>query len=203
MQFTSLIMALLLLITICHLVSATLINRTLSTAILSSSPFSALPTKAPLIPHSYILSRAFPHLARARGSANVHNHCKIPVYVYVCDQSPSCTGTIRVPPGGKYTETYTSRLRNGRSIKISKAAGSRSVLQFEYTVDETRVWVDLSVVGGNPFVNDGMTLQAKGLFHHCKPPVHHARCRMVFSTETNGVVSSALLLFRFSDRVGC
>lgn len=195
-------MALLALIDVWHLVYATPINRTLSTAILSSIALPALPTKAPLIPHSYILSRVYSHTVRARGSANVYNHCKVPVYICVCDQSPSCTGTIRVPPGGKYTETYTSRLRNGRSIKISKVAGSRSVLQFEYTVDETRVWVDLSVVDGNPFVNDGMTLQAKGLFHHCQPPVHHARCHMVFSTETNGVVSSVLLLFRFYDGVG-
>ncbi|MCJ1292559.1 hypothetical protein MMC34_004110 [Xylographa carneopallida] len=101
---------------------------------------------------------AFASTAQA-SSAIVNNECAFPVYLWSVGDSSSEMVTIE-PYGTPYTEEYQTRSNGaGISIKISTVLESELVItQFEYTLNGTSLWYDVSNVNGFPFSDDGLAL---------------------------------------------
>jgi len=101
---------------------------------------------------------AFASTAQA-SSATVNNDCAFPVYLWSVGDSSTDMVTIE-PFGTPYTEEYHSRaLGGGISIKISTVINNEdTITQFEYTLNGTKLWYDVSNVNGFPFSADGLAL---------------------------------------------
>ncbi|MCJ1282608.1 hypothetical protein MMC26_001933 [Xylographa opegraphella] len=101
---------------------------------------------------------AFASNAQA-SSAIVNNECAYPVYLWSVGDSSSEMVTIE-PHGKPYKEEYQTRSEGGGiSIKISTALGNEdTITQFEYTLDGSQLWYDVSNVNGFPFSDDGLAL---------------------------------------------
>ena len=155
-------------------------------------------TAAPAVPDSgtRVLTDSDSIADDGTGQATVLNDCGFPVYLYACSQTPSeCTAeSTLAASGGNYAETFSASSTGGRSIKIGTTSGevNKPILQFEYTNSGSgEVFYDLSEANGNPFGPYGFALTSNNAAcfqQECPAP--DTECSFVFTTATNGQVSS-------------
>ncbi|KAI9691324.1 MAG: hypothetical protein M1820_009745 [Bogoriella megaspora] len=84
-------------------------------------------------------------------TAFVINSCAFPVYISSApNNGAAAAATVTIPPGGTFSEPYTSF---GSAIRIANSSSIASPLTFEYTPNRASnlVYYDLSNNAGNPF----------------------------------------------------
>lgn len=99
---------------------------------------------------------AFAAVAHGQGSAIVVNSCDYDVYVTNVPASISGLseiGPLTIAPGSSYSQVYTELpSAGGWSIKLSTAADSADVLQYEYSYPGSEtIFYDLSQINGDPW----------------------------------------------------
>lgn len=98
-----------------------------------------------------------PVVSAAIGDAIIENNCGFPVYLW--SVSNVAGPEVIIPAGSNHTEQYYSNPNGGGiSIKMAANAAAATVTQFEYTLDGTSLWYDVSNINGYPFEQWGLTL---------------------------------------------
>ena len=121
--------------------------------------------------------------AAATGNAIVHNKCTKPMYLWSVGDSSS--SQVALPDHTvAYHESYRSRKAGGGiSIKVCNTPElTDNQTQFEYTLDTTKIWYDLSNINGNAL--NGVDYELKASDPDC-PVVHcpatDAKCKAVYN----------------------
>lgn len=100
------------------------------------------------------------------GAATIHNNCNFDITVNPT-MNGGDKGTQTIPAGRTWSQQQMDfgGAGQGVSLKIKKVGGSiNNIAQFEYTVSEAMqlVFYDLSLINGNPFVDQLQRLSASG-----------------------------------------
>ncbi|MCJ1328332.1 hypothetical protein MMC10_005008 [Thelotrema lepadinum] len=94
------------------------------------------------------------------GSAIVNNKCDFTIFIVSkINVGPGPQTTLE--PGSAFEQTF-QQPTDGSGIRliVTKEAGSSDRFQFEYTIAESVVFYDISLVNGDPFLSDGFSLGA-------------------------------------------
>lgn len=103
-----------------------------------------------------LLATAAP-MVSALGNAIVHNQCNFPVSLSVVSNVAGATQELPAN-GGEYTESYQNNPDGGGiSMKIW-ASDISNITQFEYTLEGSSLWYDLSNINGYPFMPWGVNI---------------------------------------------
>ncbi|KAH8725776.1 hypothetical protein GQ44DRAFT_680477 [Phaeosphaeriaceae sp. PMI808] len=120
-----------------------------SSRISSVAPSSSASQKDP-----NIFGNPFPSLVPVANSAMVKNSCAYPVYIWSVGPG-DCEGPeakskvfetrgMYIEANGTYVESLRKCMDGGISLKISKTEDDSRPMQFEYAVNNTMVWYDIS-----------------------------------------------------------
>jgi len=119
-------------------------------------------------------------LGRA-GTASVSNACGYDVYLWSVTSGSASMQTLAAG-SGSYSEAYREAGDGGVSIKMSNDTSQESVTQFEYTLEGSSLWYDLSNINGYPFMEGGVSLSPS--MSSCPPvscPAGESQCGQVYN----------------------
>jgi hypothetical protein len=96
-------------------------------------------------------------VALSQAKAIVTNQCEHDVYIWSVPESQGMAKGLSVAPGGRYDEPWRAgtSINPGIAIKVSPHPNSisqgKSEIDFQYTIDSDKVWINLFNIRGGAF----------------------------------------------------
>ena len=144
-----------------------------------------------MISRAAVLLAASASVASA-GNVVIQNQCNFPAYLWSVS---NVAGPMQTLPanGGEYTETYRNNPDGGGiSMKLATDSAASNITQFEYTLETSTLWYDLSNINGYPFMAWGVSvIPSESTCNEVICPAGVALCADAYNTPTEDYATAA------------